>query len=75
MVNAMLVDLLIYWPRRSRGRRVTEYLSVTYINKNSTSMAIVAAIKKYGIENFTLVILEKFNKKISIKNLAEKENY
>jgi hypothetical protein len=38
-------------------------------------MAIVAAIKKYGIENFTLVILEKFNKKISIKNLAEKENY
>lgn len=56
-------------------RRVTEYLSVTYINKNSTSMAIVAAIKKYGIENFTLVILEKFNKKISIKNLAEKENY
>jgi hypothetical protein len=35
-------------------------------------MAIVAAIKKYGIENFTLVILEKFNKKISIKNLSRK---
>nr|YP_010990986.1 GIY-YIG homing endonuclease [Pappia fissilis]WOX61259.1 GIY-YIG homing endonuclease [Pappia fissilis] len=37
-------------------QRLSKYLSTTYIQKNK--MAICSAIDKYGIDNFTLYILE-----------------
>ena len=39
-------------------QRLSKYLSKTYIQKTKNKMAICSAIDKYGIDNFTLYILE-----------------
>jgi len=62
-------------------QRLSKYLSTTYIQKNKNKMAICSAIDKYGIDNFTLYILETITvlstdkpSEVFIK-LRDKENY
>lgn len=62
-------------------KRLSKYLSTTYIQKHKNKMAICSAIDKYGIDNFTLYILETITvlstdkpSQLFIK-LRDKENY
>jgi hypothetical protein len=56
-------------------QRITKYFSAAYINNNKSKMAICGSISKYGINNFTLYILEVINSDNSKKFLSERENY
>lgn len=61
-------------------QRLSKYLSKTYIQKTKNKMAICSAIDKYGIDNFTLYILETITVLSTDKssevliNLLDKEN-
>jgi GIY-YIG catalytic domain len=55
-------------------QRVSKYFSSEYLNKTKSKMAICSAIDKYGIENFSLYILEILDiegKDLSSKNLLD----
>ena len=66
-------------------QRLSKYLSKTYIQKTKNKMAICSAIDKYGIDNFTLYILETITVLSTDKpslaaegdfiKLRDKENY
>lgn len=47
---------------------ISKYLSPDYINKNKLKMAICSAISKYGLENFTLYILEVIPREKVLQN-------
>nr|YP_010721243.1 GIY-YIG homing endonuclease [Cyathus striatus]WDS46394.1 GIY-YIG homing endonuclease [Cyathus striatus]WDS46429.1 GIY-YIG homing endonuclease [Cyathus striatus] len=57
------------------------YLSSDYINRNKNKMSICAAIYKYGIQNFSVYILEiidlqeEIGSKLSKEFLSQRENY
>jgi hypothetical protein len=51
---------------------LSNYLSNGYIKNNSKKMAICSAISKYGINNFTLYILESYDPSfVSLKEARE----
>jgi group I intron endonuclease len=50
------------------------YLSNSYINRNKGKMAICGAIYKYGINNFTLYVLEVVNLSLN-KEIAHNTNF
>lgn len=49
-------------------QRLSKYLSTTYIQKNKNKMAFCGAIDKYGLENFTFYILERYYQQIHLLN-------
>ena len=56
-------------------RRLSQYLSSTYISNNNKKMAICGSILKYGYTNFTFYVLEICKNNISRKDFSERENY